>query len=98
MVEDVEELGSKLEARAFRERDAFPDAEVHLPGARPGSDIARSIAECAVSRSRKSGRIDPLADGRASRRGKRNARHEIGSLIGGVGVGNRRRWTGGEDI
>src|SRR5215469_18762996 len=91
MVEDIEEFGAKLKARALAKRDVFADAEVHLPTARSASDVAGCVAECASGRNGKGGRVDPLADGRACRGRERNAGHEVGTLIVGVAVGNRRR-------
>src|SRR6202041_2259102 len=53
--------------------------------------IAGCISECAGGRNGKGRRVDPLPDGRASRRRERNARDDVRALIGGVAVGNRGR-------
>src|SRR5215475_12741729 len=81
MVEDVEELGAKLQAGTLGKRDAFAQADIHLPRARSASDIAGCVAVGAGGRNDKNGEIDPLADGRASRENKQNPRHDIGPLI-----------------
>ena len=79
MIEDVEELGAKLEARALGKREVFSDAEIHLPSARPAEQIARRGAEF-PSRSGKRRGIDPLRDVFAPWRSERNAGNQIGTL------------------
>src|ERR1700683_606395 len=98
MVKNVEELGAKLKARAFRERDALAGAEIHLPGARSASGVAGCISECAGGRNGEGRRVDPLANRRSPRRRERNARHDVRALIGSVAVGNRRRRTINQNV
>src|ERR1700679_91312 len=92
MIEDVEELRAEFQPRALRQRNRLAETEIELPGARSAEEVTRRGAEF-PSRSRKCSGIDPLRDGLASWRSKRNARNQIGTLRAGGPI--RRRVIAG---